>query len=115
MQRAARRAVTETAGFDAVLTPTLGLPPQPVEFFDEGADPEQARQTLHKQLLFSPFTAAYNMTGQPAVNLPLHWTRDGLPVGVSVIGRPAGDAALLTLCAQLEAARPWAARKPGCW
>ena len=70
---------------------------------------------MHKQLLFTPFTAAYNMTGQPAVNLPLHWTADGLPVGVSVIGRPAGDAPLLALCAQLEAARPWAQMKPRCW
>ena len=115
MQRAARRAVMETAGFDAVLTPTLGLPPQPIEFFDEGASPQQARENLHKQLLFTPFTAAYNMTGQPAVNLPLHWTADGMPVGVSVIGRPAGDAPLLALCAQLEAAKPWFSVKPPCW
>jgi amidase len=55
------------------------------------------------------------MTGQPAVSLPLHWTGDGLPVGVSLIGRPAGEASLLTLCAQLEAARPWASLKPACW
>ncbi len=115
MQREARRAVTATAGLDAVLTPTLGLPPQPVEFFAEGDDPEQARENLNRQLLFTPFTAAYNMTGQPVVSLPLHWTADGLPVGVSVIGRPAGEPALLALCAQLEAACPWAARHPACW
>lgn len=112
LQLAARRAVAATEQFDAVLTPTLGLPPQPVEFFAEDGDPAE---NLRRQVPFSPFTAAYNLTGQPAVSLPLHWTSDGLPIGVSLTGRPAGEAQLISLCAQLEAARPWADRHPACW
>ena len=67
------------------------------------------------QKRFSPFTAVYNVTGQPAVSLPLHWTADGLPIGVMLAGRPYGEAALIELAAQLEAARPWAHRKPALW
>ena len=110
MQLAARRSVTATAEFDAVLTPTLGLPPQPVGFFAEDGDP---RENLRRQTVFTPFTAAYNMTGQPVVNLPLHWTAGGIPIGVSLVGRPASEAPLLALSAQLEAASPWAAPAPG--
>lgn len=55
------------------------------------------------------------MTGQPAVSLPLHWTAEGGPIGVSLIGRPAGESTLISLSAQLEQARPWAGRKPACW
>jgi Asp-tRNA(Asn)/Glu-tRNA(Gln) amidotransferase A subunit family amidase len=49
------------------------------------------------------------------VSLPLHWTADGVPIGVSLIGRPAGEGPLIALSAQLEEARPWAGRKPPCW
>lgn len=112
MQLAGRRAVATTAGYDAVLTPTLGLPPQPVDFFAEHGDPAD---NLRKQAQLAPFTPAYNMTGQPVVSLPLHWTADGIPIGVSLAGRPAGEPTLLSLCAQLEAARPWAGRHPACW
>jgi amidase len=112
MQTAGRQAVVATAGFDALLTPTLGLPPQRVEFFSEDGDP---MANLRRQGDFTPYTAMWNLTGQPAVNLPLHWTADGVPIGVSVVGRPAGEGPLITLCAQLEEARPWADRRPACW
>ena len=59
---------------------------------------------------FTPFTAVANLTGLPAMSLPLHWSDDGLPIGVQAIGPPAGDALLLGLAAQLEAARPWGDR-----
>ena len=59
--------------------------------------------------------ALFNLTGQPAVSLPLGWTADGLPVGVMLAGRPAGDAALLSVAAQVEAAAPWRLRRPACW
>ncbi len=78
--------------------------PQPPQWFTEPADRDVERQ---RQTEFSPFTAAFNITGQPSASLPLHWTADGLPVGVMLSGRPAGDAQLLSLCAQVEAARPW--------
>ena len=112
MQLAGRRAVVATAGYDALLTPTLGLPPQPAEFFSETGD---VMANLRRQGSFTPFTAMYNLTGQPAVSLPLHWTADGVPIGVSLVGRPAGEGPLIALAAQLEAARPWAGRKPACW
>ncbi len=60
---------------------------------------------------FTPFTAAYNITGQPAISLPLTES-DGLPVGVQIAGRPLGEGQLLALSAQVEAARPWAGRVP---
>ena len=66
------------------------------------------------QKRFTPFTAQYNITGQPAVSLPLHWT-DGpvpLPIGVQLVGRPHDEATLVGLAAQLEAASPWADRHP---
>ena len=89
MQRAARRAVVATAGYDAVLTPTLGLPPQPVEFFAEDGD---VMANLRRQGCFTPFTATANLTGQPAISLPLHWTADGVPVGVQLVGLPRAKA-----------------------
>jgi amidase len=112
LQVRARQAVVATAAYDAVLTPTLGLPPQPLEFFAEDGDP---LDNLRRQGAFTPYTGVYNMTGQPAISLPLHWTAAGAPIGVSLIGRPAGEGPLISLSAQLEAARPWAGRTPPCW
>jgi amidase len=111
-----RQAITATAGFDALLTPTLAQPPQPVGWFcgtpDDQVDPAE---DFERQKRFTPYTAVYNASGQPAASLPLHWTDGGLPVGVMLIGRPAGEAALLALCAQLEQAAPWAERHPPIW
>ena len=112
MMQLSRTAIEATAGFDIVLTPTLGLPPQPVGFFAEDGD---VMANLRRQGQFTPFTAVYNMTGQPAVNLPLHWTAAGTPIGISLTGRPAGEGPLIALAAQLEAARPWTGHKPSCW
>jgi amidase len=61
---------------------------------------------------FTPFTVVANLTGLPAMSLPLHCSADGLPIGVHAIGPPAGDALLLQLAAEVEAARPWADRRP---
>src|SRR5262249_19478424 len=64
---------------------------------------------------FAPYPAVSNVTGQPSVSLPLHWTDGGLPVGVMLSGRMGGEATLISLSAQLEAARPWHDRHPPLW
>ncbi len=69
-------------------------------------------EQLLRNTEFTPFTAIANLTGQPAMSLPLHWSETGLPIGVQAIGPPAGDALLLSLAAQIEAARPWRDRRP---
>jgi len=111
-----RQSVTATAGFDAVLTPTLALPPRPVGWFcGTAAEPVDPAEDFERQKMFTPYTAVYNASGQPAASLPLHWSADGLPIGVMLVGRPGGEAPLLALCAQLEAAAPWADRHPPIW
>jgi amidase len=97
--------------YDVVLTPTLAGLPAPVGYFEEVDPPEN----FERQKRFTPYTAVYNVTGQPAVSLPLHWTADGLPVGVMLAGRMGDEATLLSLSAQVEAARPWKDRHPPLW
>ena len=112
MQILGRAVVAALAPYDAVLTPTLAAPPVPVGALRNDEDPAA---DFAAQKAFTPFTALYNVTGQPAITLPLHTTADGLPVGVMLAGRPAGEAPLLALAGQIERARPWAARHPACW
>ena len=107
-----RQGLAATADFDAVLTPTLAMLPQPVGWFDADGDPAA---DFERQKRFTPFTAIYNMTGQPAISVPLFESADGQPIGVMLAGRPAAEATLLCLAAQLEAARPWRDRRPGIW
>jgi len=109
-----RQVVSSLAGFDAFLTPTLGRVAQPVEWFNESGDPLEDH---HRELLFTPYTALYNMSGQPAASLPLHWTepsdeRPALPVGVMLATHPGRDDLLFSLCGQVEAAAPWIDRVP---
>ncbi|MBF4160388.1 amidase [Nocardioides acrostichi] len=112
MRRFAAEAMTTLAAYDAVLTPTLATPPLPVGAIRDDADPAR---DFENQKRFTPYTSAWNVTGMPAVSLPLHWTPDGLPLGVMLAGRPAADAALLALAAQVEAAKPWHDRRPPGW
>src|SRR5439155_18645874 len=109
LQLLARRVVAFWDDVDVVLTPTLALPPVPIGWQEEV---EGAFEQLLRNTEFTPFTAIANVTGLPAISLPLHWTPDGLPVGVQAIGPPAGDALLLRLAAQLEEALPWSDRRP---
>ena len=109
LQALARRVVSFWSEADVVVTPTLALPPVPIGWQEEvDGPPEQ----LSRNTEFTPFTAIANLTGQPAVSVPLHWSDRELPIGVQVIGPPAGDALLLSLATQLEAERPWADRRP---
>lgn len=107
LQQVARRAILAHAEYDLVLTPTVAQPPRPVGWFSGAGDPAE---DFERQKRFTPFTAVYNVTGQPALSLPLHWTASGLPIGVQLVGRPGGEATLLAVGAQLEAAQPWAHR-----
>ena len=112
LQRATRAAVTATSAYDVVLTPTLAGLPAPVGWFTAAGDP---RAEFDRMLGWTPFTAVYNTSGQPAVSVPLHATPEGLPVGVQLVGRPADELTLLRLSAQLEQARPWRDRTPPLW
>lgn len=109
LQVIARRVVALWDAIDVLLTPTLALPPVAVDWHSEEEDPWTQ---FARGALFTPFTPIVNVTGQPAASVPLAWSDDGLPIGVHLVGPPAGEAVLLRLCAQLERARPWSARRP---
>ena len=106
LQLAARKVLQFWADYDVVVTPTLALKPVPVGWILDSAE---ARSSLGLPL--TPFTAIVNVTGQPAITVPLAWDGD-LPIGIQLIGPPEGDGLLLRLAAQLEEARPWAGRVP---
>jgi amidase len=112
VRRIAARALRRLAPYDVVLTPTLAQPPLLLGAIRDDADPARDFQN---QKEFTPFTSAWNVTGMPAVSLPLHHTDAGLPVGVMLAARPGEDHLLLALAAQVEAAAPWLDRRPPCW
>ncbi|WP_433516712.1 amidase [Nonomuraea sp. CA-143628] len=114
LQLATRAALTVTNAYDAVLTPTVTQPPRPVGWFEDVDDVEE---TFERMKRFAAFPAIYNVTGQPAVNLPLHWTADGLPIGVMLAGRLGAEGTLISLSAQVESARGgfWGDRRPAIW
>jgi len=95
---------------DVLLTPTLAEPPVRIGEIDACSD--DPWEDFRRSGQFTPYTAIFNVTGQPAISLPLFQGEDGLPVAVQLAGRPTGEPTLLSLGAQLEAARPWAARRP---
>ena len=83
---AARRIVGFWNEVDVVLTPTLALPPVPIGWQHQGVD--GAIEQLRRNTVFTPFTAVANLTGLPAMSLPLHRSSEGLPIGVQAIGAP---------------------------
>ena len=106
LQAIARAVVTALAPYDALLTPALAERPLALGTLDTYApDP---MSTFTRSGLFTPFTPIVNAMGLPAIALPLFMGDDGLPSSVQLIGRPAGEAGLLALAGQLEAAVPWA-------
>jgi amidase len=110
LQGIARMIVTWADPYDAVLTPALAQPPVTIGTLDPDRDDPEA--TFAEAGAFTPYMAVANMTGQPAISLPVGQREDGLPLGVQLLGRPAQEGALLALAAQVEAARPWATRRP---
>ena len=109
LQAFARRLVAFLAPYDALLTPSLAERPLPIGTLDTAAPDPMA--TFTRSGLFTPFTPIVNATGQPAISLPLYQGQDGLPLGVQLVGRPAGEEGLLSLAAQIERALPWAGRR----
>jgi amidase len=110
LQQFARRLISSLAPYDALLTPALAERPLPIGTLDPDAPDPMA--TFTQSGLFTPFTPVFNASGQPGISLPLYEGDDGLPLGVQIVGRPAGEAGLLALAAQLERARPWTERRP---
>jgi len=96
---------------DVLLTPTAAVPPYKLGLLDANV-PRSAEEWYSYIFGFIPFTAVFNVTGQPAMSVPLHWSAEGLPIGVQFVGRFADEATLFRLAGQLEEARPWAGRKP---
>jgi amidase len=110
LERVAREIVSALAGFDIVVTPALARRPLPIgEVHGRGPDPWDH---YRRSGAFTPYTAIVNVTGQPAISLPLYHGEDGLPTGVQLIGRPAREDMLLAVASQLEEALPWADRHP---
>jgi amidase len=110
LQAFARRLVSFLAPYDVLLTPALAERPLPLGTLDTAAPEPMA--TFKRSGLFTPFTPVFNASGQPAISVPLFHGEDGLPLGVQLVGRPAGEGELLALARQLEVARPWAERRP---
>jgi amidase len=109
LQALTRQLVEFLAPYDALLTPALAERPLPIGTLDTAApDP---MSTFTRSGLFTPFTPVFNASGQPGISLPLYQGEDGLPLGVQLVGRPAGEAALLALASQIEAAVPWTERR----
>ncbi len=113
-QQSLQRQTRRIAGFfervDLWLTPTLAQTPRPIGWF--GIETTDAQAWLDKLAAYLPFTYLFNVTGQPAVSVPLYWTPQGVPIGVQFAARTGDEALLLRLGAQLEAARPWFDRRP---
>ncbi len=95
---------------DVYLTPVMGTPPPEIGHIDPVR--LEPREVQRRQAVAFPFTPPFNLTGQPAMSVPLAWSSDGLPLGMQFVGRYADEATLFRLAAQLEQARPWIGRKP---
>lgn len=106
-----RSIIRQFSRFDAVLTPALALTPRPIGWYDS----EDAERNFAEQVQYTPFTSIANVTGLPAITLPVYHTPDGIPMGVQLIGRPGGEAALLSIGAQLECRIQWQRRHPAQW
>lgn len=98
--------------YDLILTPTLTREPPLIgtlDITDDQAGMEALTERYHS---YSPFTAIFNATGQPAMSVPLYWTEEQLPIGAHFVGRFGEEQTLLALAAQLEREQPWAHRRP---
>ncbi|MFK7977397.1 MAG: amidase [Halioglobus sp.] len=109
LHKASRQLDAFMVNYDLILSPTLALVPPRLGVL---ALDQPAEAFMLEAGRASAFTSLYNMTGQPAISVPLHWSADELPVGVMFAGRFGDEALLLQLAAQLEEAQPWFHRVP---
>jgi len=110
LQGVSRNVARQAADYDLWLTPTLAEPPLPLGTFE--SPPDNPLYGIIRAAGFVPFTPICNITGQPAMNVPLYWNEEGLPIGIHFIARFGDEATLFRLAAQLEEARPWSDRRP---
>jgi amidase len=106
-----RSIIHQFRRFDAVLMPSLAMTPRPVGWYSAD-DPEE---NFAQQVRYTPFTSFVNVSGLPAISLPVAQTADGLPMGVQLVGRPGGEDVLLSIGAQLERRLTWHRRHPPQW
>ncbi len=112
MRMLSRQSIRAMGDLDAVLCPTLAKLPALVGSLRDDDDPAA---DFAAQKAFTPFTSPYNISGQPAISVPLHWTESGLPVGIQIVGRPFDESTMISIAAQLEQARPWMQRRHALW
>jgi amidase len=112
IQQLSRRIAAFFQDYDAWVTPTLAMPPVQIGVLDTRKSFEEISAILTDYI---PFTPVFNVTGQPAISLPLHTSAEGLPVGVQFAGRFGEEGLLYRLAGQLECARPWIDHKPPIW
>jgi Asp-tRNA(Asn)/Glu-tRNA(Gln) amidotransferase A subunit family amidase len=103
-----RRAARAFLDFDILITSTMGRPPVPIGYLREG----DLGGYMRRLLSFMPNTQPFNVSGQPAMTVPLAQSQEGLPIGIQFVGQPAGEALLFRLAGQLEAAAPWVSHRP---
>ncbi|WP_210190423.1 amidase [Ensifer aridi] len=131
LKLAARGVSAFFASYDVLMTPVLSRVPPPIGAFQPTASEKRlirvigrvragwllkklgiARRLAAETFGFIPWTPVFNVTGQPAMSVPLFWSAGGLPIGMHFVGRFAGEATLFRLAGQLEKANPWVHRKP---
>ena len=98
------------SGFDLLLTPTMAVPPPPLGSFEH--PPDEPLLPIAVATPMAIYTSGLNMTGLPAISLPLHWSDEGLPLGSQLVAPYGREDVLIRVAAQLEEAQPWADRRP---
>jgi amidase len=133
LQEAGRTMGAFHQRYDLLVTPTLGAPPFPIGALQPSGAERAALtlfgklglggvlkaaglldETAKKVFGFIPYTPLFNVTGQPAMSVPLYWNAQGLPIGTQIVAPFGDEATLFRVAGQLERARPWAARVPPC-
>ena len=110
LQAGSRQVARWQQPYDAWITPVLGRPP--LEIGALNLDETDVMRGLEPILSYVPFTGGQNVTGQPAISLPLAWSKAGLPIGVQFVGRFGEEHLLLQLATQIERTEPWSKKRP---